>query len=321
MSYTYEQCVAACNAEMEMYNKDKNVEEFNYDKCLAEYVNQYACTVSVEQLDEYLDESIYIKYIKPKIINGWKNNVGDCWLDSVLYMLFSSNESEFFSYILDYMRTCLSDSHAHNMASYLSCYLVNINNNKWNPQLKAHYKQKIVHSLKKMHTRLCYDDEQINSFFEIIDDKNRIGRGQYYPILEMFISYDPKKIIMIKQIDRIDNINNDNCIENIIKHCTRTVGDQIEIFIINSNLSINCHDDTKITSILNICNDNRKFILNGIICGIGDHIIAYSYYNMTWWQYNNNEIPCTYSICIDDEISQNIVSSSQLTLMYKITIL
>lgn len=90
------------------------------------------------------------------------------------------------------------------------------------------------------------------------------------------------------------------------------------LFLINSNLSIYCHDTTKIQSILNlnIYSDNKNFILSGIICGIGDHIMAYSYYNSAWWQYNNNESPCTKAINIDDEISQNMICSSQLTLMY-----
>ena len=59
---------------------------------------------------------------------------------------------------------------------------------------------------------------------------------------------------------------------NIVKDSVN-VSKETEVLIINSNLSTSCTDSTDISTIINICSNNTSFLLSGIICGVGNHIV------------------------------------------------
>jgi hypothetical protein len=316
--------------------------EYTLQTCIDELKETVTCDegdIKIETLENYRSPNHYTKPTKQCGSNGWELVSNSCWIDSLLYAMFASNASEYFTNILGKMH-CDKNKSLRELASYISTYLENINK-KWDSRLQKFYKIQIAKLFTDVSIAKLGElpSENYEQYFQICTGCIKCtkctgigctGMGQYGPILNVFKNYS--KTIKIETVYRNKERPNSNTI--ITDIFTTCIEDKtINLLIININNDATITDDTTLSNILNFksSDSDTHAELCSIINGIGAHFTSIVKCNDRIYYYDNNGFPKIQLLTVVELNKENNKNEEgrkeldlfntyapQLTLMYKI---
>lgn len=226
------------------------------------------------------------------VANGWKQVHHDCWIDSALYSLFSSDMWIVFSEILDSMNRS-KNKHIKSIAKSLSNYLRYINEvkiaDKTFKLCKQSLKNKIVddyyHYLSTTDSKKLPEYVVPESLPHRIqfdpEGSGMIGFGDQNIILELFNVFtivEPSGFTI--KMSFLSNYNGN--LKGRLEELLRSVNDNI-VFIDIPSISRDIVDLTTSSMISSI----KGYSLTGIITGTDDHIVTYNWCNGDLYSYDN----------------------------------
>ena len=261
MSWSKDKCNSDCKENWENYGSD------NFEECLEMMTSNYGCGASCQKYSDIHFE--YNKDIKYNDEKPWKQVNDDCWIDTFLFGLVSTDLNSVFSSYLNYLNN--NGGKATEVAILISNYIGLLR--KPDDEKKQILKFKLIETLKEVYNN---DEGLLGTVSEAKACKYTVGSTVF--LGSLFKSFQQQHIGYYLNDTR-------NTLKNIIaKTCQNSKND---IIIIDSP-SYKCDDCDRIPfkDIISSSIENG-YKLRSIVIGNSIHYVNYSKINHVWMFYDN----------------------------------
>ena len=262
MSWSKDKCNSDCKENWENYGSD------NFEECLEMMTSTYGCGASCGKYNDIHYE--YNKDIKYNNEKPWKQVNDDCWIDTFLFGLVSTDLNSFFSSYLNYLNN--KGGKATEVAILISNY-IGLLRKPDDDEKKQILKFKLIETLKEVYNN---DEGLLGTVSEAKACKYTVGSTVF--LGSLFKSFQHQHIGYYLNDTR-------NTLKNIIaKTCQNNKND---IIIIDSP-SYKCDDCDRIPfkDIISSSIENG-YKLRSVVIGNSIHYVNYSKINHVWMFYDN----------------------------------
>jgi hypothetical protein len=283
----------------------------------------------------------YEKYTPTILPSGWKQEKNDCWLDSLLYVMFVSGISQKMSESLDKMYKSDSEN-TKDLAKNVYNYLQGINNDyeEWaiNESCKQILKKNIYNNI-----RLYYEENEGSSKYYFgaahvsdasftVNRNGYVGSGTSSPLCKIFADID-NSIVYKESSDKFCSKYTPRgdggligrmrtpYLSQVLK-ITEDVNNQENISSLKTlvitlqYLGAYCEDVSSLEQLERV----KGWKLQGIVLGTPTHYTSYVFANKKWYYYNNMDEPTLQELDKILEIKPFSVNYQELILFYERTL-